>query len=188
MRALFVLKNDAIVIIREATTQDALELNAVIGKIYGASNTVLTSLQEFQSMDSLNGQLQRIYYYQNTATYLLLVAEIDGQIVGTLDFSNGNRQRNAHTGDFRMGVDPAFQNLGIGRYMIKVMLDWATQNPIIEKVKLTAFANNYNGLHLYKSLGFEEEGRGIQEIKMEEDVYLDVINMYKYVGYNFIIV
>jgi RimJ/RimL family protein N-acetyltransferase len=179
MRALFVLKNDATVVIREATTQDALELNAVIGKIYGASNTVLTSLEEFQGMDSLNGQLQRIYYYQNKATYLLLVAEIDGQIVGTLDFSNGNRQRNAHTGDFRMGVDPEFQNLGIGRYMISVMLDWATQNPIIEKVKLTAFANNYNGLHLYKSLGFEEEGRGVEEIKMEEDVYLDVINMYK---------
>ncbi|MFK7799482.1 MAG: N-acetyltransferase family protein [Aureispira sp.] len=184
MRALFVLKNDATVIIREATTQDALELNAVIGKIYGASTTVLTSLEEFQSMDSLNSQLQRIYFYQNKTAYLLLVAEIDGRIVGTLDFSNGSRQRNAHTGDFRMGVDPAFQNLGIGRHMIRVMLDWATKNPIIEKVKLTAFANNYNGLHLYKSLGFEEEGRGIQEIKMEQDIYLDVINMYKHVHSN----
>lgn len=179
MRELFVLKNGNTTLVREATAQDALDLNTLVRNIYGTADTVLTSLEEFKNMDSLNSQLQRIHHYQNALGHLLLVAEIDGQIVGTLDFTNGHRQRIAHTGDFGMGVAPNFQNQGIGRCLIKVMLDWAAKDPIIEKVKLTAFANNHNGLHLYKSLGFVEEGRGVQEIKMEEDNYLDVINMYK---------
>lgn len=179
MRELFVLKNGNTALIREATTQDAVDLNTLVRDIYGTATTVLTSLEEFENMDSLNSQLQRIHYYQNTLGHLLLVAEVDNQIVGTLDFNNGHRQRIAHTGEFGMGVAPAYQNQGIGRCLIKVMLSWATSDLIIEKVKLTTFANNHNGLHLYKSLGFIEEGRGIKEIKMEKGVYLDVINMYK---------
>lgn len=179
MRALFVVKNNQTVLVREATTADALELNNLVRTIYGTATTVLTSLEEFQNMDSLNTQLQRITYYQKTPGHLLLVAEMEGQLVGTLDFTNGHRARIAHTGEFGMGVAPSHQNQGIGRCLIQVMLDWATSSPVIEKVKLTAFANNHNGLHLYRSLGFVEEGRGIREVKMEDGVYLDVINMYK---------
>lgn len=178
MRELFVLKNSATVLVREATAQDALDLNDLVRSIYGTADTVLTSLEEFKSMDSLQSQLQRIYHYQKAVGHLLLVAEMDGRIVGTLDFNNGHRQRIAHTGEFGMGVAPDYQNKGIGRCMIKVLLKWATAEPMIEKVKLTAFASNHNGLHLYKSLGFVEEGRGVKEIKMEEGVYLDIINMY----------
>lgn len=179
MRELFVLKNSNTVLVREATTQDALDLNNLVREIYGTATTVLTTPEEFQPMDSLNSQLQRVVHYQKTTGYLLLVAEMDGQLVGTLDFWNGHRARIAHTGEFGMGVAPNYQNQGIGRCLIKVMLDWAAANPIIEKVKLTAFATNHNGLHLYRSLGFVEEGRGIREVKMEDGVYLDVINMYK---------
>ncbi len=179
MRELFVLRSGETLLVREATAQDALELNALVRHIYGTADTVLTSLAEFSKMDSLNSQLQRIQHYHLTTGYLLLVAEIDGQIVGTLDFSNGHRQRIEHTGEFGMGVAPTHQNQGIGRRLITVLIKWATAHPMIEKLKLTAFANNYNGLHLYRDLGFVEEGRGIEEIKLDDATYLDVINMYK---------
>jgi RimJ/RimL family protein N-acetyltransferase len=179
MRELFVLKNNDTVLVREATVQDAFELTGLVRAIYGTADTVLTSLEEFDQLDSLNGQLLRIQHYQRAPGYLLLVAEMDGRLVGTLDFANGHRQRIAHTGEFNMGVAPSYQNRGIGRRMIQVMLHWATAHPLLEKIKLTAFATNHNGLHLYKSLGFVEEGRGVREIKLTNDQYVDVINLYK---------
>jgi len=52
---------------------------------------------------------------------------------------------------------------------------------MIKKVCLGVFSNNKRAIHLYKSLGFEEEGCRKHHIRISEDEYFDDILMYKFV-------
>ena len=111
----------------------------------------------------------------------MLVAEVDNKLVGTLDFWNGNRKRIQHTGEFGMGVMQGFRNKGVGQLLLKVLIEWAQNNGLIEKVKLGVFASNVSAIHLYQKMGFKEEGRRISDIKIAEGNYGDVIEMYLWV-------
>ena len=178
MHQMFSLKNGTSLIVREANYNDAIFINQMIAQIFSTTDQVLTSLDEFRNSMTLNEQLTRIKDYLESPCKCLLVAEVGQKLVGTLDFWNGHRKRIEHTGEFGMGVVSEYRNLGVGKCMIEFLLKWATENPIIEKVKLCVFASNENGIHLYKKMGFIEEGRRIAEIKMEDGKYLDVIEMY----------
>ncbi|MBL4651068.1 MAG: GNAT family N-acetyltransferase [Aureispira sp.] len=181
MRELFILKNGSSLLVREATFQDALSLNQMSAQIFGSSDQVLTSLEEFQISGTLEAQLKRIKHFSEAIGKCVFVAEIDRKLVGTIDFWNGYRKRIEHTGEFGMGVLPSYRDQGIGACLIQVLLKWATVNPVIEKVKLGVFANNPRAIHLYQKMGFEEEGRRVAEIKMSDGQYHDVIEMYKIV-------
>jgi len=179
MRELFILKNGDSLLVREATLQDAVPLNQMVAQIFGSSNQVLTSLEEFQASSSLQAQLKRVQHFSEAIGKCIFVAEIDRKLVGTLDFWNGHRKRIEHTGEFGMGVLPTYRDQGIGACLIQVLLKWATANPIIEKVKLGVFDNNPRAIHLYQKMGFKEEGKRVAEIKMSDGQYHDVIEMYK---------
>jgi RimJ/RimL family protein N-acetyltransferase len=181
MHHMFILENGTPLVVREAVYNDAVFINQLVAQIYGSTNQVLTSLEEFSNSITLNAQLSRIKNYSDSRGKLLLVAEIDKKLVGTLDFWDGQRQRVQHTGEFGMGVLPGFRDQGIGKCLIDVLLLWAKENPIIEKVKLGVFASNERGIHLYEKMGFVEEGRKVAEIKMADGNYFDVIEMYKLV-------
>lgn len=69
----------------------------------------------------------------------MLVAETSKGIVGWIVFFSQNRIRLTHTGSFGMMVDKNFRDKGIGKLLIKGLLDWAESNPLIEKVSLGVF-------------------------------------------------
>lgn len=182
MRQMFVLKDGTPLIVRAVTFNDAVVLPSLMAQIFGSSDQVLTSLEEFQATTAtVEAQLKRIKHFSEAIGKCLFVAEIDGQLVGTIDFWNGHRKRIEHTGEFGMGVLPDYRDKGIGKCLLEVLLTWATENPIIEKVKLGVFANNLRAIHLYKKMGFQEEGRRVAEIKMADGAYYDIIEMYKQV-------
>ncbi len=178
---MFLLKDGTPIVVREVTYNDAEELNTLALAVFGSSDQVLTSLEEFEPSNTIEAQMKRIRHYIEGNGMCILVAEIDGRLVGTIDFWNGHRKRIEHTGEFGMGVHPDFRDRGIGRCLIELLLEWAKQNPIIEKVKLAVFATNKSARHLYESLGFEEEGRRVAEVKTEEGDYVDIIEMYQLV-------
>jgi RimJ/RimL family protein N-acetyltransferase len=53
--------------------------------------------------------------------YIAIVALLDNQIVGLIDFSNGPKQRISHTGDFGMSVDSSVRGLGIGTILLQLI-------------------------------------------------------------------
>lgn len=111
----------------------------------------------------------------------MLVAETSKGIVGWIVFFSQNRIRLSHTGSFGMMIDKDFRDKGIGKLLIKGLLDWAESNPLIEKVSLGVFSTNERAIALYKKMGFTEEGRKIKEFKMDNGEYVDDILMYKFV-------
>ena len=107
---LFILKDGTPIYIREATHKDAFNLNILAAKIFGSTDQVLTSLEEFSMMDSLEAQVKRISHYLEHPGKCILVAMTEDELIGTLDFWNGHCKKIAHTGEFGMGVHPDFRN------------------------------------------------------------------------------
>jgi RimJ/RimL family protein N-acetyltransferase len=112
---------------------------------------------------------------------LLIVAEAEDELVGMLDFHNGQRQRISHRGMLGMNVRRDWRGVGVGRALLTVLLDWATLNPLIHKVSLSVLIDNTAAISLYRGMGFVEDGRRRDEIQMETGEFRDDILMCKLV-------
>ncbi|MEK6454291.1 N-acetyltransferase [Caldifermentibacillus hisashii] len=80
-----------------------------------------------------------------------------------------------------MSVAQEYRNLGVGRALLKILLNWAKDNPIIEKVYLEVFAKNTAAIALYKKSGFIEEGRKVKGVKIDQQTYDDILLMAQFV-------
>ncbi|MGD6857656.1 N-acetyltransferase family protein [Bacillus infantis] len=111
----------------------------------------------------------------------LIVAEKDEKVIGFIVFESPNRKRLFHTGSFETMIHRDYRGIGIGKILISELLTWAEKNPVIEKVSLGVLSTNERAISLYKNMGFVEEGRKNNEIKISENEYADDILMYKFV-------
>ncbi|MCO7175362.1 GNAT family N-acetyltransferase [Sporolactobacillus kofuensis] len=162
-------------VIREAKRSDAGSIIAYLKRIAGESNFLT-----FGSVDELNltvekeERLLEELLTRNNAQYL--IAECSGQIVGSLNFNGGSKQRTVHTGEFGISVLKEYWGHGIGRALIERMLKWSKENGIIRKINLRARSDNARAIHLYKSLGFVHEGVITRDLQIDRTFY-DSVHM-----------
>jgi RimJ/RimL family protein N-acetyltransferase len=107
---------------------------------------------------------------------LYAVAEIGQDIVGHVLLDPMPLAANAHVCDLTIVVYPPWQGQGLGRQLLTYAVAWARSNSHVEKIELKVRASNARALALYRSLGFQEEGRLRKRVK-ERDGYLDDIAM-----------
>ena len=70
---------------------------------------------------------------------------------------------------------------GVGTALLETFLQWAAENPLIEKISLDVFATNEKAIGLYKKLGFIEAGLKPREIKRGPGQYVDALSMFRFV-------
>jgi putative acetyltransferase len=105
----------------------------------------------------------------------LLVAEIDGRVVGMagLHVREGRQRHSARVG---LMVHDAFAGRGIGRALLEALLDVADNWLGLIRVDLDVYGDNERALRLYETLGFVEEGRlhkaYIREGKLHDGVLM----------------
>jgi len=175
----FKSKSDAEVEIRSAVKQDAVAILDLSKGVIGEEIYQLTSGSEFKM--SNEAEEKWIESHLSNPNHIILVAEMNSKIVGLLDFSNGHRQRIAHTGEFGMSVEKYARDQGVGSLLLKVLIEWATQNKTIEKIGLNVHSNNERAIALYKKMGFEIEGIRKRDLKYGDGQYVDTIVMGRFV-------
>lgn len=163
--------------IRLAIQADAEQMLAVQRAVLQEGQFLMTTLEELDQ--TIAGQKEWIQAKLDNERETMLVAEVEGSIVGWLVFQSPKRKRLAHTGSFGMMIAQAYRGQGIGELLLSELLKWATENPLIEKVCLGVFSTNKAAISLYRKMGFIEEGRKINEIKLNEGEYIDDVLMYK---------
>ena len=89
----------------------------------------------------------------------MIIAEWNGEIVGSLGFKGGNRLRTRHVGEFGITVARACQGVGLGRRLMELLIAWARTSGVVRKINLLVRTDNARAMALYESLGFEIEGR-----------------------------
>lgn len=174
------LKDGQLLIIRAARPGDGGQVLAHVREILREGEFVLSTLEDF----TMTEVKEAAWIQENLADpcRVVIIAEHEGQIIGMIDFKNGIRQRIAHHGEFGMSVNLSWRGLGVGRALLVALIEWAEENPLIEKVCLRVFTTNTRGLALYTSLGFKEEGHLLKYVKIAPQTYVDALEMYRFVG------
>jgi len=169
-------KDDRQFTIRQPTEDDAQNIIDYSRMLFASTDQVLTTLEEYTI--TVQQEQTWISNFNDDPNSVLLIAVMQQQIAGLLFFVGGPKKKNAHTGELGVSVHPGFQGRGIGQQLITSLIDWARENPAIEKVFLNVFATNEKAIRLYKNLGFTEEGRFIGAVKQPDGEYVDVLQMY----------
>jgi RimJ/RimL family protein N-acetyltransferase len=172
-------KSGAEVVIRSATKNDASAILDLSKSVIGEEVYQLTSGAEFKM--TIDAEEKWIESHLTNPSRIILVAQVNSKVVGMLDFSNGHRQRIAHTGEFGMSVEKGYRDQGIGSLLLQVLIEWAAQNKTIEKIGLNVHSDNDRAIALYKKMGFEIEGVRKRDLKYGEGQYVDTTVMGRFV-------
>lgn len=168
---MLVAKNDKIVLIRTGQLGDANTILDIQRDVVAENEYLISVPDEFDKTTEQQRNWVQEMLEKDRET--IIVAEISGKVVGWLAFQSQSLKRLSHTGFFGMMIHKDYRGMGIGKMLIKEVLNWAEKNPLIEKISLGVFSTNHSAIALYKSVGFIEEGRKIKEIKINDSTFAD---------------
>ena len=169
-----VLANHRQLILRPASPKDAEQVLAYMEQVAGESENLTAGPGEF----GISLEQERVLFQQmqELPTSLYLLAELEGEIVGTLTFSAEKRPRVQHGGEFGMSVLRKHWSQGIGSRMLAYFVEWARQTRVIRKINLRVRVDNLSAIHLYEKYGFVREGRRTREFYLHGQ-FVDVFLM-----------
>jgi RimJ/RimL family protein N-acetyltransferase len=163
------LKTNQKLVIRKACVDDAANLNEFLRTIIIETDHFGYESDEFTITDEQ--QAHTISMFSKADNAILLVATLDDKIVGDLSFRVGSSKKFHHTGEFGVQVLKDCWNLGIGKELMNYLINWAKENNSIYKISLRVRTDNQNAIHVYKKLGFKEEGILKNEIMCKGILY-----------------
>jgi RimJ/RimL family protein N-acetyltransferase len=163
------------IIIRSATIVDAQALLDFAQQVMNEPDVTLTEWDELDA--SLESERQFVERAVTGPVNLLLLAKARDQLVGMLNFSTHTKRKLSHAGEFGMSVIASSRDQGIGRLLLNALIEWISHQPTLECLELSVFAGNARAIHLYRSVGFEAEGRLRNAVKLADGRYDDLITM-----------
>lgn len=105
---------------------------------------------------------------------LKLVAELDGELVGSLGLHPVEHQvRRRHVALLGISVVDAAQGRGVGSALMQAALDYADRWAQILRIELTVYTDNQRAIALYRRFGFEHEGTH-RAYALRDGAYADV--------------
>jgi putative acetyltransferase len=106
------------------------------------------------------------------AATLDVVAEAGGRIVGRAFLKQLAPARCDHVGVLSVGVHPDHQRKGVGRALMKHLIEHA-RTCDLERLELCVRSDNAPAQALYASLGFVHEATRARFIKLADGTYVD---------------
>lgn len=170
-----ILKNNLEITIRSAQKKDALLVMNIGKHLMEDGEGQVIEADEF-TFDECH-EANWIQQHHDNHSDVLILVEANKIIIGILNFEAKPRRRISHTGEFGMGLHRDYRGMGIGKILMIKFIEWARSNSQIEKLNLRVLEDNIKAISIYKKLGFKEDGRKTNEIKLEDGSYLDDISM-----------
>jgi len=169
----FVLKTSEECLVRSAGDEDAGQLVRIRDSAEPGDLASAAFNPDWDAEHKLDFIRAFVQMHGRNAGWLYLVAQVDGAVVGSLDFAARREPQKQHTGALSMLVAEEWRDRGIGTALLRTLLGWAREEPSIEKVGLSVVSTNAPAIHLYNKYGFGEEGRLRCANKLEGGQYAD---------------
>ena len=135
------------VVVRTAQPEDAPASGQICYNAFSTINATHGFPCDFPGSEAATGVLSMMF--ANPGFYCV-VAESDGRIIG----SNCLDERSVIRGVGPITIDPAAQNLGVGRKLMQAVIDRANERGA-PGIRLVQAAFHNRSLSLYTSLGFD---------------------------------
>ncbi|MGN9165613.1 N-acetyltransferase family protein [Tissierellaceae bacterium HCP3S3_D8] len=166
---LFKLKDGHTIVIRRADKSDGKAMLEYIDKISRESDFLTFGQGEFnRTIEQEESFIDNISKQSNA---LFIIAELEGKIIGNLNFAGGTRPRTAHTGEFGVSVLKEYWGQGIGTKLIDYLIEWCKESGIIRKINLRVRSDNYSAIYIYKKFEFKGEGIITRDFFIDDRFY-----------------
>ena len=109
-------------------------------------------------------------------SHTVLVAVIDGKVVGSAGLHPAENRRRAHTASIGMAVHDAYTGRGAGRALMRALIDQADLWLNYRRLELTVWTDNERAIALYEGFGFEREGI-LRDYAWRNGAYVDALAM-----------
>ena len=133
--------------LRRATKEDAAACGQICYNAFGTLNPAHGFPTDFPAPEIAIGALTMMFSHPD---FYCLVAESAGKILG----SNCLDLRSSIAGIGPISIDPAAQNAGVGRALMRAVIDYANARKV-PGIRLVQAAYHNRSLSLYASLGFD---------------------------------
>ena len=112
----------------------------------------------------------------NTENHPLIVAEIDGKVVGYASLSR-YREKEAYrrTVELSVYIDKEYRERGIASALMEYLIEEAKKDPEIHTIVSVITGENQASVNLHEKFGFSLCGR-VHEVGKKFGRYLDIIN------------
>ena len=107
---------------------------------------------------------------------VMLVASIDGQIVGNASLNHQRALRRSHVMAIGIAVRDDFAGRGVGSALLGELLRIADGWLNVFRLELTVYADNARAIALYRKFGFEVEGTH-KAYALRDGEYVDALCM-----------
>lgn len=151
----YTLKDGRIVELRDVKVSDAVLLLDFFEIVNTETENLMREPDEYTF--SVNDERKFIRRVIQSTHEHLVVALIDGEIIGTIGIRNRNLKRVEHRVALGMSVLKKFNNLGLGTILLNRIIEDAKSARKL-KMELEVRADNLSAIHLYEKFGFKLEG------------------------------
>jgi RimJ/RimL family protein N-acetyltransferase len=158
-------------VIREAKSSDAAELNKYLKTVYSTSEHLITHPDEFTS--NLIRQRSWISKRKSNPEEACFLALQDKKIVAMLEARTDPRRRVKHCSCFAMSVAINQRGKRIGTKLLEYYIAWVKHHPTLTRIELHVHSDNKHAMKLYKRCGFELEGTRKGAVKYEDGRIVD---------------
>jgi RimJ/RimL family protein N-acetyltransferase len=169
------LRDGRRVLLRTARHADGPALAATWREIIPTTDMVLTSPGEFTLTDQEESDLIEGWANHPAST---MIGAFDGdRPLGMLGLVAPRFRRTAHVVDLGMSLRPEVRGQGLGTAMMRAAIEYATANPVIERITLGVWSHNDVARRLYLRFGFQVEGYRIAHGRQPDGRVIDEILM-----------
>ena len=149
--------------IERAKPSDAAALLAYLKQVGGETDNLTFGAEGLPF--TVEAEAEYIASMENSCDNVMLLAKINGEIVGDASLSRMPR-RMSHRGDLGMAVVKEYWNQGAGRCLLAEIISFAKENGFAI-IDLQVRSDNFAAIHLYEKFGFRKIGTHPAFFKME---------------------
>ena len=108
----------------------------------------------------------------------LIVADVDGAVVGRLSLARDPHPASAHVADLGLMVAAGYRRRGVGSALLTAAEGWA-RSAGVSKLELHVLPHNAPAIALYEKHGYEREGYRRGHYRRPDGSVVDVVLMAK---------
>ena len=161
--------------IRPASVSDARQIIELDAALAADGRGMVLAPDQIRTLDQERRRIDDVYRAMSAGDATLsIVAELGdpARIVGSADLRQLEPARCHHVGVLSVGVHVDFQRRGLGRALMRRLIDHARSCGLF-RLELYVRADNVEAHALYRSLGFRHEATRARFVRLLDGTFID---------------
>ena len=173
------LRDGAKLLLRSPEVEEARQLLNYLDTVRHETDGILYAPEDV--LPTLEQERNWIRDKRDCQVGVHIAAEADGQVVALAGIDQPSFTRQKHLGSAGISIMKRWCDRGLGSYLMQELVDYACAESELQLLTLTVLSTNHRAQAVYKKVGFAEDGRAPNRIKIDGRM-IDLISMSRWVS------